>query len=80
MGRLDDAQRFLERADRLLPGDAEILQHLGELYLKKSDHARAIDAYQRALGHDPDGHLRQVIEEQLLMLERGRLAVGSGSH
>jgi tetratricopeptide (TPR) repeat protein len=77
LGRLDEAERLLVRADRLTPEDPEILQHLGELYVRKSDRSRALDAYRRALEHKPDERARHVIEEQLLLLESGRLAVGS---
>jgi Flp pilus assembly protein TadD len=79
LGRLDDAEHLLVRADRLSPEDPEILEHLGDLYVRRSDRARAVDAYRRALVHKPDERARHVIEEQLLMLETGRLAVGSGS-
>jgi tetratricopeptide (TPR) repeat protein len=79
LGRLDEAERLLVRADRLTPEDPEILQHLGDLYVRKSDRSRALDAYRRALQHKPDEPSRHVIEEQLLLLESGRLAVGSGT-
>jgi regulator of sirC expression with transglutaminase-like and TPR domain len=70
---------LLVRADRLTPEDPEILQHLGALYAKKSDRARALDAYRRALDHNPDERVRHTIEEQLLLLETGRVASGSSS-
>ena len=79
INRLDDAERLLVRADRLAPADPEILQHLGELYVRKSDRVHAVDAYKRALQNKPDERSRHVIEEQLLQLETGKLAVGSGS-
>lgn len=79
LNRLDDAERLLVRADRLTPEDPEILQHLGDLYVRKTDRARAVDAYKRALKHKPDERARHTIEEQLLLLETGKLAVGSGS-
>ncbi|MDB4969548.1 MAG: hypothetical protein JWN44_5237 [Myxococcales bacterium] len=79
INRLDDAERLLVRADRMTPEDPEILQHLGDLYVRKSDRLRAVDAYKRALKNKPDERLRHVIEEQLLQLETGKLAVGSGS-
>jgi Flp pilus assembly protein TadD len=79
LGRLDDAEHLLVRADRLTPEDPEILEHLGDLYVRRSDRARAVDAYRRALAHKPDDQARHVIEEQLLLLESGKLAVGSGS-
>src|SRR5439155_2409312 len=69
INRLDDAERLLVRADHMAPEDPEILQHLGDLYVRKSDRARAVDAYKRALKNKPDERSRHVIEEQLLQLE-----------
>jgi tetratricopeptide (TPR) repeat protein len=77
LGRLDEAERLLVRADRLTPEDPDILQHLGALYVKKSDRARAVEAFKRALDHNPDERARHTIEEQLLLLETGRVASGS---
>ncbi|HEY7953788.1 MAG TPA: tetratricopeptide repeat protein [Polyangia bacterium] len=72
-GRLDDAEQLLVRADRLSPEEPEILEHLGELYVKKSDRGRALEAYRRALAHDPDEAARRSLEERILLLETGRL-------
>jgi tetratricopeptide (TPR) repeat protein len=72
-GKLDEAERLLTRADRLAPGDPEILEHLGELYVRKSDRARALEAYRRALAHKPDEPLRRAVEQQILLLETGRV-------
>jgi tetratricopeptide (TPR) repeat protein len=73
LGKLDEAERLLQRADRLTPEDPEILQHLGELYAHKSDRARALETYKRALLHKPDERLRRTLEEQILLIETGRL-------
>jgi tetratricopeptide (TPR) repeat protein len=69
----DDAERLLLRADRLAPDDPEILEHLGALYAKKADRLHAVEAYKRALLHRPDERVRRVVEEQLLLLETGRV-------
>jgi tetratricopeptide (TPR) repeat protein len=73
MGRLDQAERLLLRADRLTPEEPEILGHLGALYMKKADRARALEAYKRALLHHPEERMRRVVEEQILLLETGRV-------
>jgi Flp pilus assembly protein TadD len=73
LGRLDDAERLLVRADRLAPEDPEILGHLGELYAKKDDRVHALEAYKRALLHHPEERVRRVFEEQILLLETGRV-------
>jgi predicted Zn-dependent protease len=71
--RLDDAQRTLERAERMAPDDQEVLAHLGDLYLQRDDRAHALAVYHRALAHHPDGNVRHAVEEQLLLLENGRV-------
>ena len=73
LGRLDRAEHLLLRADRLAPEEPEILQHLGELYVKKADRVRALDAYKRALRYKPDERLRHACEQQILLLETGRV-------
>ncbi len=73
LGRLDDAERMLVRADRLAPEDPEILGHLGELYVKKADRVRALETYKRALSYHPEERVRRVVEEQILLLETGRV-------
>jgi tetratricopeptide (TPR) repeat protein len=73
LGRLDRAEQLLLRADRLSPEEPEILQHLGELYARKSERQKAIDAYQRALRGKPDEKLRHLCEQQILLLETGRV-------
>jgi tetratricopeptide (TPR) repeat protein len=73
LGRLDDAERLLGRAERLSPGEAEILEHLGALYVRRADRAHALDAYRRALTAKPEERLRRSLEEQILLLETGRL-------
>jgi tetratricopeptide (TPR) repeat protein len=74
LGRLDEAEHLLVRADRLTPDDPEILGHLGSLYVRKADRVRALETYKRALAHHPDERLRRTVEEQILLLENGRLA------
>jgi tetratricopeptide (TPR) repeat protein len=73
MNKLDQAERLLLRADRLAPEEPEILEHLGELYVKKADRGKALDAYKRALRHKPEERLRRICEQQILLLETGKL-------
>lgn len=67
-GQLDRAQELLAQADRLEPGDPEILSHLAELYLKRQDRPRAIDLYKRALTRDPPERLARDIQARLVTL------------
>ena len=49
-GDLARADVYLEQAGRLEPGDAEMLEHLGDLYAKRQERDRALAAYRQALG------------------------------
>ena len=57
LGRYEEARGHLEWAARLVPGDATILEHLGDLYLALKDVERARASYQQALdlGDDDPG-------------------------
>jgi tetratricopeptide (TPR) repeat protein len=73
-GELDRAGLFLEQAVRLDPNDAEILTHLGDLYVKRAEPARAVSSYRKALEQKPDERLRRRLEESLSQLESQRAA------
>jgi tetratricopeptide (TPR) repeat protein len=73
-GELDRAGLFLEQAGRLDPNDAEILTHLGDLYAKRAEPARAVASYRKALEQKPDERLRRRVEESLSRLESRREA------
>jgi len=49
LGRREQALPLLERAARLLPGDATVLEHLGDALAATGELSRARDAYARAL-------------------------------
>jgi tetratricopeptide (TPR) repeat protein len=74
VGELDRAGLFLEQAGRLDPHDAEILTHLGDLYAKRAESARAVLSYRKALEQKPDERLRRRVEESLARLESRREA------
>lgn len=74
IGELDRASLFLEQAVRLDPNDPEILTHLGDLYVKRAEPARAILSYRKALEQKPDERLRRRVEESLARLESRREA------
>ncbi len=72
-GRLEDAERLLRRADRLAPPSAEVLQQLARLLERRDRRDDAAAVLRRALQARPAEALRQQLEAQLLMLERGRV-------
>ncbi len=73
LGHVADAQRLLERANHLSPGDLDVLTHLAKLYQRLDQPALAVAALRGALATRPPEPVRQALEAQLLMLERGRL-------
>lgn len=74
IGELDRASLFLEQAVHLDPNDPEILAHLGDLYVKRAEPARALLSYRKALEQKPDERLRRRVEESLARLESRREA------
>ncbi len=49
LGRYEQARQHLEWAARLIPSDATIFEHLGDLYLELDQRHRARDFYQQAV-------------------------------
>jgi tetratricopeptide (TPR) repeat protein len=48
-GQYQEARTLLERASQLLPGDATVYEHLGDVYLALGQQAQAVDVYRRSL-------------------------------
>ena len=48
-GRLDEAVELLEKANRFAPGDAELLEHLGQVYASQGRIAEAASTWRSAL-------------------------------
>jgi len=69
MGDLPHADLFLEQAGRLEPGDPEILSHLGDLYARRLERARALATYRRALGLKPSDRVAHDLGERIRTLE-----------
>ena len=70
-GDLARASDLLAQAERLEPGDPEILAHLAELYSRQKQFDRAVATYRRALAHDPDERVARDILKNLHALEPG---------
>ena len=68
-GQLEPAESFLEQAGRLEPGDPEILEHLGDLYARRQDRGRALQAYRKALTLAPPERLIRELQERVRTLE-----------
>ncbi len=64
LGRYQEARRHLEWAARLVPDDATIFEHLGDLYLALEEIEQARDSYRAALDLEADNseELRQKLQ------------------
>ncbi|MBF0544541.1 MAG: tetratricopeptide repeat protein [Candidatus Riflebacteria bacterium] len=54
LGRLDEAEKILLRAKQLYPGNAEVLNGLGNLFLLRNVFSQAHDNFEAALKIEPD--------------------------
>jgi tetratricopeptide (TPR) repeat protein len=68
-GDLPRAAELLAESDRLEPGDAEILAHLGELYERQKDLDKALATYRRALDKEPSERLARDLKARVQALE-----------
>ncbi|HVR29442.1 MAG TPA: tetratricopeptide repeat protein [Thermoanaerobaculia bacterium] len=69
LGRLSEARHHLEEAARLLPEDATILEHLGDLYVALDIPEKARELYRRALAMDDENV--EGLRRKLARLETG---------
>jgi tetratricopeptide (TPR) repeat protein len=69
LGRFTEARRHLEEAARLLPEDATILEHLGDLYVALEIPEKAREIYRRALAMDDENV--EGLKRKLARLETG---------
>lgn len=53
-GKLDLAEKYLTDASTLLPNDATVHEHLGDVFAKRGDYHKALDLYRTALKLEPE--------------------------
>lgn len=69
LGRVDEAEKYLEEAQRKLPFESEIMEHLAECYRTKKKYQRIIDMYQKAIDFGADNKDQLIKEIEALKLE-----------
>ncbi len=69
MGNLDMAEKYLTDATHLLPRDATVHEHLGDVLAKRGDMSRALAAYRTALSLDPDAKEQEKLRSKIAELE-----------
>jgi tetratricopeptide (TPR) repeat protein len=73
-GKLDLAEKYLTDAAHLLPRDATVQQHLGDVFAKRGDVHRALDIYRAALTLEPDAKDEVKLKTKIAELERKQAA------
>jgi predicted Zn-dependent protease len=69
-GKLDLAEKYLLDATHLLPHDATVQEHLGDVFAKRGDLARALTTYRHALTLEPEQKDEAKIRLKIAELER----------
>jgi tetratricopeptide (TPR) repeat protein len=69
-GKLDLAEKYLLDATHLLPHDATVQEHLGDVFAKRGDLMRALTTYRHALTLEPEQKDEAKIRSKIAELER----------
>jgi len=69
-GKLDLAEKYLADAAKLLPRDATVHEHLGDVLAKRGEVHRALDLYREALTFEPDAKDEAKLRLKIAELER----------
>jgi len=69
-GKLDLAEKYLLDATHLLPHDATVQEHLGDVFAKRGDLMRALTTYRHALTLEPEQKDEAKIRLKIAELER----------
>jgi predicted Zn-dependent protease len=69
LGKLDLAEKYLTDATQLMPRDATVHEHLGDVLAKRGAKDRALVSYRTALSLDPDEKEGEKIRSKIAELE-----------
>ena len=70
LGKLELAEKYLTDATRLLPRDATVHEHLGDVLAKRGEAARALESYRTALTLELEAKDEEKIRSKIAELER----------
>ena len=73
-GKLDLAEKYLTDATRLLPRDATVHEHLGDVFAKRGEFHRALDLYRAALTLQPEPKDEAKLRLKIAELEKQQAA------
>jgi predicted Zn-dependent protease len=69
-GKLDQAEKYLTEATRLLPRDATVHEHLADVFAKRGDSSRALSLYREALKLEPAAKDEASLKSKIANLEK----------
>jgi predicted Zn-dependent protease len=69
-GKLDLAEKYLTDATHLLPRDATVHEHLGDVFAKRGDYHRALDLYRAALTLEPESKDESKLRSKIAEVEK----------
>jgi tetratricopeptide (TPR) repeat protein len=69
-GKLDLAEKYLNEAAQILPRDATVHEHLGDVLAKRGDATRALSLYRVALTLDPESKDEAKLRSKIAELEK----------
>ncbi len=72
-GKLELAEKYLTDATRLLPRDATVHEHLGDVFAKRGDLHHALDLYRAALTLEPEPKDEAKLRSKIAELEKQQM-------
>ena len=69
-GKLDLAEKFLGQASQLMPRDPTVQEHLGDVYAKRGEYAKALERYKTALDLEPQPNEEAALRSKMAETER----------
>jgi len=73
-GKLDLAEKYLTDATHLLPRDATVHEHLGDVFAKRGNVGRALNLYREALTFEPEPKDEAKLRVKIAEMERQQAA------
>jgi len=73
-GKLDLAEKYLNNAAQILPRDATVHEHLGDVLAKRGETTRALSLYRVALTLDPESKDEAKLRSKIAELEKQQQA------
>ena len=69
-GKLDLAEKYLTDATHLLPHDATVREHLGDVFAKRGEYHKALDLYRTALTLEPESKGEAKLRSKIAEVEK----------